>query len=64
MNSTYCSRMHVHPMGESATHGMARAAGRLALLLVIARIDLASSSRLAMRPAARTLPRVQLPELG
>ena len=69
MVSTSCSFTNIHPMGQSATHGIAGTAGCLALLLVLARVRLASKGyalrgRLASQPAAPTLSRVQLPDLG
>jgi hypothetical protein len=53
-----------HPLGESATHPIARLAGCLAVLLLLAGAAPASSSRLARQPASRTLGRVQLSFLG
>ncbi len=48
MKATYCSSPKpCHPTGRSATHGVAGTASRLASLLVVARVRLASSSRLA-----------------
>ena len=43
-----------HRSGENATRPIARLAGRLAALLVVAGAAPASSSRLASRPASRT----------
>ena len=48
-----------HLFGDNATRPIARLAGRLAALLVVAGAAPASSSRLASRPASRTLGRVQ-----
>jgi hypothetical protein len=53
-----------HPIGEAATRPIARLAGRLATLLLLAGNDHAASSRLASQPASRTLGRVQLRFLG
>jgi hypothetical protein len=53
-----------HPLGEAATHPIARRAGHLAALLLVAGDYPAASSRLAIRPTRRTLGRVQLPFLG
>ncbi len=62
--STFCSFARICPMGGSATHGIAGTAGCLALLLVVARVRLASFSRLARQPTVPTLPCVQPPDLG
>jgi hypothetical protein len=53
-----------HLVGETATHPIARRAGRLAALLLLTGADPAASSRLASRPTRRTLECVQLPFLG
>jgi hypothetical protein len=53
-----------HPMGECATHPIARLARRLAALRINAGSDHAASSRLARQRARRTLGRVQLRFLG
>jgi len=49
-----------HHSGEPATHPIARLACRLAALCLLAGSGPAASSRLANRPASRTLARVQL----
>jgi hypothetical protein len=51
-------------LGDVATHPIARRAGRLAVLLLVAGDYPAASSRLAIRPARRTLEHVQPPFLG
>ncbi|MDV3243288.1 MAG: hypothetical protein LOY00_16210, partial [Methylocaldum sp.] len=53
-----------HLLGEAATHPIARRAGHLAALLLLAGDYPAAASRLASRPARRTLRHVQLPFLG
>ena len=55
---------NLHPMGEYATHPIARFSDRLALLLLLAGECHAASSRLASQSKKRTLGRVQLPFLG
>jgi len=64
MNSDRYAFYRFHRLGEGATHPIARRAGRLAALLLLAGNYPAASSRLAIRPARRTLGRVQLPFLG
>jgi len=72
MNSDRYAFYRFHRSGEAATRPMARRAGRLAVLLLVAGDCPAASSRpfdgaqdrLAIRPARRTLGRVQLPFLG
>ncbi|MBP1152106.1 MAG: hypothetical protein LOY00_09025 [Methylocaldum sp.] len=80
MNSDRPTFYRSHRLGEKATHPIARRASCLAALLLIAGDYLAASSRpfdgaqdrpfdraqdrLAIRPARRTLGRVQLPFLG
>jgi hypothetical protein len=54
----------IHPMGERATHPIARPARRLAALRIKAGSDHAASSRLARQRARRTLGRAQLRLLG
>jgi hypothetical protein len=51
-------------LGDAATHPTARRAGHLAALLLFAGDYPAASSRLAIRPARRTLGHVQPPFLG
>jgi len=53
-----------HRLGDAATRPIAQRAGRLSALLLFAGDYPAASSRLAIRPARRTLRRVQLPFLG
>ena len=55
---------NLHPMGEYATHPIARFSARLAWLLLLAGECHAASSRLASQAEKRTLGRVQLPFLG
>ena len=72
MNSDRPTFYRSHRLGEKATHPIARRASCLAALLLIAGDYPAASSRpfdgaqdrLAIRPARRTLGRVQLPFLG
>jgi hypothetical protein len=59
----YCGSM-LHQMGDHATHPIARFASPLALLLRLAWNGHAALSRLARRPAKRTLGYVQSPFLG
>ncbi len=55
---------NIHPMGETATHPIARCLGHWPLLLLLAWDGHAASSRLAQRPKQRTLERVQRRFLG
>ena len=55
---------NLRPMGENATHPIARFSDCLALLLLLAWECHAASSRLASQSEKRTLGRVQLPFLG
>jgi hypothetical protein len=61
MLADFASVSKVHKSGESATHPIAPLALRLALFLLLADMESASSSRLAKRCASGTLGRVQLP---
>ena len=64
MNINVPGFSNFHPMGEYATHPIARFSARLALLLLLAGECHAASSRLASQSEKRTLGRVQLPFLG
>ena len=64
MNIDVLGFFNLHPMGENATHPIARFSDRLALLLLLAGECHAASSRLASQSEKRTLGHVQLPFLG
>jgi hypothetical protein len=53
-----------HQVGEHATHPIAHPPSCLALLLLVAGVGPAASSRLASQLGRCTLGRVQLPDLG
>jgi hypothetical protein len=53
-----------HPVGENGKGRIAPPAPRPALLLLLADLESASTSRLARHAASGTLGRVQLPDLG
>jgi hypothetical protein len=59
-----CEHDDAHLMGDTATHPMAQCRGALAVLLVVAGVQPAASSRLAIAPNGSTLGRVQLRFLG
>ncbi|WP_210024080.1 hypothetical protein [Methylocaldum sp. RMAD-M] len=72
MNRKCPTLYRFHRLGEAATHPIARRAGHLAALLLLAGDHPAAASRpfdgaqdrLASRPARRTLEHVQRPFLG
>ena len=64
MNIDVPGSFNLRPVGEYATHPIARFSVRLALLLLLAWECHAASSRLASQSEKRTLGRVQLPFPG
>ena len=64
MNIDVPGFFNLHPVGENATHPIARFSARLALLLLLAWECHAASLRLASQSKKRTLGCVQLPFLG
>ena len=59
-----CEHEDAHLVGDTATHPMAQPRGALAALRVVAGVQPAASSRLAIAPHGCTLGRVQLRFLG
>ncbi|PVE44066.1 hypothetical protein H663_003680 [Limnohabitans planktonicus II-D5] len=59
-----CEHEDAHLVGDSAMHPMAQPWGALAALLVVAGVQPAAFSRLAIAPNGSTLGRVQLRFLG
>jgi hypothetical protein len=64
MYPEFCEHEDAHLVGDTATHPMAQPWGALAALLVVAGVQPAASSRLAIAPQGCTLGRVQLRFLG
>ena len=59
-----CDHEDAHLVCDTATHPMEQPWGALAALLVVAGVQPAASSRLAIAPHGSTLGRVQLRFLG